>query len=292
MLPIIFVHRGNRAYLPLSLWKAKATNPRSDIILIGDRQNAHWATAARHYTWAPYGARAEAFARSFRNFGPNRPDFELVCFQRWLVLQSFLRAHHIDHCLYIDSDVLLYGDVEADARRFSAYGMTTAGISGHTNFIRGPETLGAFCDLLVELYRDERALAQLGEQHAALRHAGDHSGISDMTFFQMFAERHSDSVLDIARPLSGCAYDESLSATEGFAHDNGIKTLRWSDGAPVAETANGEPVKMRSLHFQGDSKQYMRAMAHLDSHPQRIAYQLNRPYVLGQRAWNWLARRA
>ena len=111
MLPIIFIHNRNNDYLSVSLWKVRQTNPDSEIILIGDSQNAHFGMMVTHVHKKQFSKGADQLARHFVNFSTNPHDFELICLQRWMILEEYMKAKGMDSCLYIDSDVLLFDDV-------------------------------------------------------------------------------------------------------------------------------------------------------------------------------------
>ena len=288
MVPIIFIHSKNNDYLPLSIWQARATNPKSDIIFLGDAQNAHFGALTHHYQTNPYFAKASHLARRFRNFSTNPHQFELICLQRWMVLLEFLQAHRIDRCLYIDSDVLLYDSIETDAARFEHYGMTVAGISGHTNFISGLDTLSAYCELITSAYKDEYALKEVEDAYRLFRQTHPAGGISDMTYFTQFRQQNPDAVLDIGVPLDGKMFDITITYTKDVKQEGEIKKLTWKAGVPYAETLEGEKIEMRSLHFQGGAKKYMKDCTSTLTTTSSGIYRCNQWLLTGQKVWNKL----
>ena len=290
MLPIIFIHSRNHNYLPLSLLKAKESNPGSDVILLGDGQNAHLGSIVHHFHHLKYAKQATELAKVFVNFSTNPSDFELICLQRWMILLDFLDENKIDQCLYLDSDVLLFDEMVSDAQRFQTYGMTVAGISGHTNFIHGRNTLERFCKHIQNAYTQPEARLILEDKYKVFRQYHEAGGISDMTFFTEFRAENPVSILDISEPIEGRMFDITIAYTHGVKAENGIKKLTWEENRPYAESLTGDEIEMRSLHFQGDSKRYMKQMAGNLSVTGESLYQLNTQYVLGQKVWNKLIR--
>ena len=144
MIPIIFIHNQNSSYLPLSLWQARKSNPETEVILIGDSGNAHFNYLVNHVDKSQYSKRADEFAKKFVNFSTNSHEFELICLQRWFILEEFMRQNNLEKCLYLDSDILLFGNVKSEIHRFRFFGMTIAGISGHSNYINDIEVLAEF----------------------------------------------------------------------------------------------------------------------------------------------------
>lgn len=274
--------------MPISLWKARQTNPGREIILIGDAQNAHFGFLVRHVNGKKYFKRAENLEKKFVNFSTNPFDFELICLQRWMVLEAFMKENQIENCLYIDSDVLLFDEMEKDALRFQKYGMTVAGISGHTNFISGTETLTQFCDWIENAYSDPEQIKKLEYKYQQFRQIHKAGGISDMTFFTEFREANPGMVLDIGQAMEAKMFDITINYTDQLKSEKGLKKLIWQNGRPFAETLEGELIEMRSLHFQGESKREMKAMASIHSATFSILFHLNLGLILFQKAWNKL----
>lgn len=286
MLPIIFIHNRNNDYLSVSLWKVRQTNPDSEIILIGDSQNAHFGMMVTHVHKKQFSKGADQLARHFVNFSTNPHDFELICLQRWMILEEYMKAKGMDSCLYIDSDVLLFDDVSGDSKRFSSFGMTVAGISGHTNFINRLDVLSKFCRFIHMAYQDEKAIARLKERYEIFRLTNPAGGISDMTFFTDFRESYPDLVLDIGVPIEEKMFDITITYTKDVEAENGLKRIYFEARRPFVNGSNGLKIEMRSLHFQGDSKQYMLQMAAIEDFTFKILYAANRILVLIQKILN------
>jgi hypothetical protein len=274
--------------LPISLWKARQSNPDSEIVLIGDGQNAHFSAIVKHVHKKDYSVSANAFAKQFKNFSTNPHDFELICLQRWMILEEYLKANQIENCLYIDSDVLLFDQIESDAKRFSAFGMTVAGISGHSNFISGIATLSAFCRFIEYSYKSQIEIQLLEEKYKIFRQTHPGGGISDMTFFTEFREANPGIVLDIAEPQERKMFDITITYTKATIEENGIKAITWKEGRPFAKNLQNAEIEMRSLHFQGDSKKYMLQMANIQDFTFNCLIKTNILIILFQKIWNKL----
>lgn len=284
MRPIIFIHQFNHSYLPLSLWQARKSNPETPVYLIGDRWNAHFDFLVEYVPASAYRKSADEFARHFKNFSTNPSDFERVCLERWFILEEFMRQKRIEQCLYLDSDILQFGNVEEDANRFSGFGMTIAGISGHSNFISRLSVLTDFCQFILKSYTKTNALSILERKYHKFRENHSEGGISDMTFFTEYRKENPDRILDIGNPLQGKAYDIAMAYIEYSRNENGIKKVdRRPDGRiTVFQRGHGD-VEMRSLHFQGEAKKTMKA--HLFGTPPalEVIYQVNRLYLIFQK---------
>jgi len=282
--PIIFIHYFNHAYLPLSLWQARKSNPESEIILIGDGWNAHFDFLAEHVAAADYRKSASEFAQNFINFSSNPSDFERICLERWFILDEFMKSRGLEQCLYLDSDILQFGNIGEDASRFSSFGMTVAGISGHSNFINKREDLSDFCRFIMDSYSKENAHQLLEEKYRAFQESHSAGGISDMTFFTEYRALHPDRILDIGEPIEGTAYDIAMSYIEYTRNENGIKKVELLPDSRLQVFMRGIGyVEMRNLHFQGEAKKYMKE--HLFGTPLtlEIIYRLNIIYLFVQK---------
>lgn len=289
MLPIVFIHNHNSHYLPLSLWQARKSNPGSEVILIGDSYSAHFGFMVRHEDKKNYFQGASEFAKRFKNFSTNPHDFELICLQRWFILEEFMLINGLKKCLYLDSDILLYGNVSEDSPRFSSFGMTIAGISGHSNFVHHIDTLSDFCRFLMDSYKDEAAIQVLEEKYREFRKKHAAGGISDMTFFMEYKEIHPDRILNIGFPLKKRLYDISMNHTEGVESKNGIKVVRKAkNGNTYLQYNNGLIVQIQTLHFQGETKVHMKRHMFSRSITLNVLYHSNRLILLAQKVWRKL----
>jgi hypothetical protein len=285
-LPIVFIHSGNHHYLPLSIFQAKHTNPESDIWLLGDIYNRHFSIWIKHDYLHRYFQKAGELAKVFVNYSSNPHDFELICLQRWLALLEFMEQKGIEQCLYIDSDVLLYDDINRFAQKVAPYGMTVAGISGHTNFIMKKEVLAAFVALIIQTYTRDDAQEWLKKKYADFRRYNQLGGISDMTFFTEFRKIHPQLVYDAWQPIDGIACDITINYHQGFAHEsNGNKQVQWIDQQPYVVNTEGKKIRFLSLHFQGNSKQFMKSMVTANQKSLKLIYRLNGWHVLGTKIW-------
>lgn len=269
-IPVIMIHTGYSPYLPYTLAQAKATNPRSPIVLLGDRDNA-FLNFVQHEQVSDYFEEAEAFDQVYckQHQSPNSYEYELLCFQRWFVLKAFMEAHQIPVCLHIDSDVMLYGDATEEFDRIQAahpsveFTVHNRGC-GHNSFI----TLAGirkFCQLIMDTYTDPD-LFQIIEQQQAKRQADrPHlpievlGGISDMSLLRRFCQLYGDEIVSTGAILDRSTFDFKIdSDSGGYELENGLKKIHWNDRQPFCQhLSSGELIRFNSLHFQGGTKKYI-----------------------------------
>jgi len=258
-IPIVFIHQGTASYLPYSLLQVKRTNPESPIYLLGDWGGVHFSGLVKHFPVSRYWIMASELANNFVNFSTNPHNFELVCLQRWMVLLEFMKAEKLGHCVYLDSDILVYGHLGEEQMKFKDYGMTVAGISGHTNFVSDVGVLDAFCHFILDSYTKLNALDILEEKYFEFRKNNPAGGISDMTFFTEFREHFPGQVLDISQVWPDeSTFDITVQYTKGYSLDSGHKKVVMKFGQPYCFLMpEGHPVRFNTLHFQGEAKQWM-----------------------------------
>lgn len=254
-MPVILIHKGDSAYLPATIFQLRYSNPLTPIYLIGDRDNAHYSSWVNHHHIDDFFHNARAFEQIYEHFSTNGRAFELFCLQRWFVLRDFMQATSLVQCLYIDSDVLFYSDINDVQGQLLNFAMTVTGISAHTNFINDSSVLSHFCDFIWYAYENERenqVLATRYEDFLKMHPAG---GISDMTFFTEYRKLYPGSIGDLAVICDNAVFDITLDTTHDFDSRKGYKNIVWTKRMPFSlNLESGELIRFHTLHFQGKCK--------------------------------------
>jgi hypothetical protein len=254
-LPIVFIHRSNSAYLKYSLSQAQATNPRSPVILIGDRSNDCYDFVV-HREIDEFFQGAAEFENIYTHFSTQSPSFELICFQRWFILRDFLLANKIPRCLYLDSDTMLYTDVTQDSEKFAHFDFTLSHqTSGCTFFLNRVEALAGFCQFLMDVYskKDRYFYDKLVAHYAVTRRHGLKGGVCDMTAFQLYGENHFGEIGEVAHIIDESVYDPAITISRpGFEMEGGVKKIVWRNDLPYGKhLRTGREIRFNSLQFHG-----------------------------------------
>lgn len=157
--PIIIIHRGDSPYLAYTIAQAKASNPESRVILLGDRSNAFYL-GVEHYNYQDYFAGAEDFGRLFQHehFPSYQYSWILFCHQKYFVLRDLCKKEQIQRLLLIDSDVMVYEEIGRYFDYYSKSSMTLsnsgAGLCAQAAFsiINKSEILDEVCKTYVEMF--------------------------------------------------------------------------------------------------------------------------------------------
>lgn len=256
-VPIVFIHRGDDDYLAYSLQQAKRSSPQSDVVLIGDASNVQYASeSVRHFMIDHYFESAGSFAQVYKHQSDNAYDYELFCFQRWFVLRDFMKANGLGRCCYLDSDIMLYANVNDPAY----HGFTNVWAMLTFNTMA---TLEDLCYLIDIYFRNP----DLYEYVSAYARKLGYQGLNDMVFSSLFLEhwsqyrQHLDGVFgnsffdgNIRHPLHVNLPDGGGGAVEMLG---GMKKVYRRQGGLYAKVGDDAWIQVNSLHFQGETKAYM-----------------------------------
>ncbi len=96
------------------------------MILLGTPQNAHYHDlGVEFHDYNDFFADAAKFEHIYIHCGYCTSRlFEIFCFQRWLILREFLTRSSYSLALHIDSDVLLFSNVQEEGKRFRCFDLT------------------------------------------------------------------------------------------------------------------------------------------------------------------------
>jgi hypothetical protein len=256
-LPLVFMHYRNSSYLPFTLGQAKMRSPDSPVILIGDATNNVFPFV-KHVEMGRYEAGANEFAKIYRHMSPNGEPYELFCFKRWFILRDFMRAHDLERIVHVDSDVLLYVDVNEEQANWRDYALTLVrGVCAGNMFVNGRAGIEALCDVISDLYAGEDSAARLAAIYRERQKTAE--GISDMVALKLFYDANRDRVGEMAgvQP-DGSYWDANIHLSEGFDTADGRKRLRFVGGVPYGRLSeSGREVRFKCLHFQGVAKRHI-----------------------------------
>jgi hypothetical protein len=254
-IPVIFIHKGDHFYLNYSLNQIKVTNPNTPVYLITDSiTNKH-----SHVTYIDinnYFSGANEFAKIYKHMSTNGFENELFCFQRWYILKEFCEDKKLEKLLYLDSDILLYCNIDETFSKFNSYDFTISKkLSPHCCYFPSAGKLQKFCDFIPKLYLDpnysDRFLAK--HQHH-LKH-NLNGGVCDMTAFNEYQKEQDVKVIDLNVIVSNEIFDDNINDSDGFIMKDGIKALFFEKGFYYGILKESKQrIKFNTLHFQGPAK--------------------------------------
>ncbi len=256
--PIVFFSLGFRDDLQCAVLQARASNPKAEIVLLGDSTNNRFRSLVKHVNVYDHFEYACAFSKYYKHLSNNSHWIELLCYQRWFVLLKYMEQEGLESVFHVDTDVLIYSDVREMYKNYTDCAFNFAKrTSGHTLFINGVENLRKFCDFIMDVYTNAEKLARLEKIYADMPE-GAPGGICDMTLIKMFCATDEITNKDGSEIIGDEVFDLSMNSPDGFLHNGEVKTIFWNDAKPYGfHTELQRPIRFNTLHFQGNAKLLM-----------------------------------
>ena len=245
----MLLHRGPADFIACALQSLRLCHPDRRIILLGDDYHRYDASLniERHRQWSRYNAGAKHLAQIYRHQSTNKYAFELLCLERWLILDEFCRHEAIDRLIHLDTDILSFGDFSEVEAVLEDNVSATCGTSPHVA-VMSHRDITSMAKLIREFYDGSFKFPE----------GTDLSNVSDMNFIAYLSPRLGwRNLHDL--PI-GVKVDHHLRSSNGYRMVDGLKYFEFVDGSPFAiNEESGDQHRFLCVHFQGSSKQHMAA---------------------------------
>lgn len=252
-LPIIIVHKGDSFYLEPVLKQIRLYNPTSRICLISTEDTKHYSFL-EHYNIADYSGASDDFAKKYVHLSINPYDYELFCFQRWFIIWEFIQKEKLDYFVCLDSDVLIYCNIDEVFNSFLSYDFTICKIMGPCFTLFNSNSIDKFCSYILSLYSTDTGLSRLRKFKESVKEGG----VCDMTAFTWYQTDVSNNVYDLVVPFGNACFDGNISDSMGFEMSKGVKKIYWINHLPYGRYKGQEPlIRFYGLHLQGGVKHKM-----------------------------------
>ena len=255
MQPVVYVHKWWHDYLETSIKQTLKNN--KDVILIGDEKNEFVAKKYNitHVMFDEYNH--NDFDKYYvHNKKNTNYQFELFCFQRWLVLLEVMKKLDISKCVYLDSDILYYWNIDKEISRISKFwnfDLAFPNLSWHTTYVFSRDALKKFCDFMINHYKDKKLYDRLLKWPLIWQ-----PWISDMTIFQLYINDYPDKVYDLTKDYwDNIVYDDFINWGSGYKTYFGKKDFIIKSNKVYFKNPNWSKVETKTLHFQMHMKTYM-----------------------------------
>lgn len=270
-IAIVLIHQNNSYYLPYSLSQVRSTNPEANIYLLGDRRNSHYREVVSANLF-DYFDGAKKFEEVYKHLSTNPINYELFCFQRWFILRDFMIKNSMKKCFYMDSDLMVYTNIQEEQKKFEEYELTLSSspesdsYSPHCMFINSIQALINVCNFSKELYEDSTLTKTLEHQYKRRVDSNLLGGACDMTMFREYYRLYPERIGFTSDVIAGTTYDHNIN-TDGGSYEmkNRRKNIFWEDNYPCCNNHKlNRVIKFKVLHFQGNAKHYMKAACKSD----------------------------
>lgn len=268
MIPVVFTHTSNAIYLQTALLQAKKLCG-DNIYLLGDKSNSK---SPVHHAYISDLENSELFTEFksvFKNLSPNGYDYELFCFKRWFLILEFCRRNNFEEVFCVDSDVLIYKDLNELKEMLQNVDFTVIRFIGK---FAGPQcsyfkisALERYCNFILNFYKNR--FSELEALYKKFQEEKNVSGISDMVLLALFCEENKGKYIDFdydmninesnSKKRTFC-FDENISCSAGFKLKDGMKNITFIDNVPYCTREDTDKeVPFYILHFQGAAKKLM-----------------------------------
>ena len=254
----------------LNLVQARLWNPNAQIYLITDQTEFPAVEQIPilktiNFVYAPSLESDEVkhFYKTYFPLSINPFFYERACIERWLLIRELTKQNKIDKFFHMDTDVMLFCDVDQNSRLYDGCHLTTLGLGsfGTSHFLH-PNVIDDFCKMLLEFYERRSYIYQKGLHIVGItdpdRVAVDN--ISDMFFVSLFINEYKKSfdmkITSCDDPKYGGIFDCHMNIDNpGVEMDGGHKKIYWFEGLPYSRYINTDNyIQMFCLHFQGGAK--------------------------------------
>ena len=259
--------------------------PETPIFFIADC-NPGVEKPIEFISYCSYASITERFEKIYRHSGSNDPRYNRFCIDRWFVIKKIMQERSITHCIHLDSDVMVFSDLEIEFRmkgdeRIAACGLDFSSMPGLEMYAGFPfysfhtcsvpiTALNQFQFFTEELFRDFKLWHQHLETFSFLSNKAVISGVNDMSLWSDFLKRNPHW-----NPLNLCLFngnsiaDFNSNASLGFEMDGDFRRYEIINGQPHAFLAsNSEKQRHITIHFQGASKKLINKFKSLPTYQQ------------------------
>jgi hypothetical protein len=269
---IIFINQNFSPKLDLVFEQACSMNSAQDISIICP-SDLEIPEACNQAELSELGSKdLENFQEIYIHRCSNPEKFERFCIARWFYLLSYMQRNHLSSVLYVDSDVLVYSNIQKMMETHSLNkckcGLMTLeqdhssflwAASGHTSYW-STEALAEFCRFIIDCYQSDHYQKLFQEKWDHCRKNNINGGISDMTLLYFFFNENKSKILELSKPTNSSVFDYNFNI--GFNHTtnrfecNEIgKSVTWKDKLPYfTESETGNLHLAHTIHFQGGAK--------------------------------------
>ncbi|WP_302367481.1 hypothetical protein [Brachyspira aalborgi] len=278
---IVIIHMGFAKYLLYVLRQIKITNPNSEIFLISDKENKKYSKYSTFVDISKIQSlESKSFKENYIHLGKSSPNYEMFCMLRWIILRDFMREYNIKECLHIDSDILIFSDLNKALNPFSNYKISLAHNLALTMHIKDIEILDEFSKYLLFKYTNENELNKLKDMYYKTDRInnGVAGSISDMDISREFFSSVKEPIGDLSEIVNDSIFDSAIvyGESEFEMLKKGkykLKKIFFENKIPFCNYVLNEEnrkIKFHSLHLLTWTKLFIKRLSNckdLDFNP-------------------------
>lgn len=270
-IPVIFIHYGNSPYFHTTVQQAAAWG--NQVIVLGDGTNT--GVLAEHYMYADYSMGVPELESHYIHRHNREKKSEFFSIARWFMLYRFCKKFDIPCVYYVDSDEMLYRNVnELYSLLLQDKYWAAIDVPANRNVLRqvvighGMWTLGAlenFVSFIQDVYERQRFADKIKYKWDWHQRTGTGGGICDMTLLSLWYNQHAEKTgINTVVLTDNSTCDHAISTAENHQRNEyqaeqvrswHIKKVSWNNNRPYCFNLKKKtPVQFNTLHFQGGRK--------------------------------------
>lgn len=270
---IVIIHTGFAKYLFYALKKIKETNKNANVFLISNKEYKEYSKYS-HFVDINKVIKNESidFQNKYIHLGKSNPNYEMFCMQRWIILKDFMKEYKLNECMHIDSDILIFSDLDEALKPFFKYDISLAHKLALTMHIKDIKILEDFSKYLLFKYTDEKEINKLKDMYYNTNRVNDGvaGSISDMDISREFFSNYHLPIGNLSEIENDSIFDSAIiygsPNFEMMKKDKyEMKKIFFEDGIPFCNYNNGDinkKIRFHSLHFIVWSKLYIKTLYH------------------------------
>lgn len=272
-MKIFVLHKWRQPHIRYVLQELIKNNPSNDIVFLTDDKNL-----SKEYFWfniiyeniSDYFQSAEDFSKIYIHKSKNSLDFELICIQRRLVINEYMEKHNIDSCWHIDSDVLVFCDLEKYADTYLKNDDFCYVWSCWHVFYWNKKWLSEFKNFIFDVYNNRLDTLDwfykkewypiYPRNNWFIAHEKSWS-VSDMTLFYLFIKENIEWIkykdIWMINNDENSVFDNNIKHWEWFKHNKYMKSLRLVNNKyfwKLEWKVKMRDISFNCLHFQWGTK--------------------------------------
>ncbi|ACN82865.1 hypothetical protein [Brachyspira hyodysenteriae] len=270
---IVIIHTGFAKYLVYTLRKIKETNKNANVFLISDREYKEYS---KYSTFVDVEKVKKEESINFQNkyihLGKSNPNYEMFCMQRWIILKDFMKEYNLTECFHIDSDILLFSDLNEALKPFLKYDVSLAHNLALTMYIKDIKVLEEFSKYLLFKYTDEKEINKLKSMYyddPNRVNNGVAGSISDMDLSREFFSNYQLPIGDLSEIENDSIFDSAIVyGAPQFEmlkkNKYEMKKIFFENDIPFCNYHNdniNKKIRFHSLHFIVWSKLYIKKLS-------------------------------
>ncbi len=267
-MDIVIIHKGFNKYVLYCLKQLKITNKNSNVYLLSDKEYKEYSKYSIFVDINNIlSDDAKLFADKYIHLGKSNPSYEMFCMQRWIILRDFMKLYNIKECFYMDSDVLIFSNLDEALLPFNDYKISLISNLALSMYIKDISILDEFSVFLLNKYTSEIEINKLKDMYYNTNRINDGvaGSITDMELsIEFFSNKNvgdlsvitNDSLFDI-----GLYYHEEFERIKKGKYS--FKKIYFEGNIPYCNYVNNsenKKIRFHSLHFLTWTKIFIKDM--------------------------------